>query len=152
MFWRMCLKAGSQHLDHWSESYQNTSRHCAEERRGIISEMMPWRNKSVCLLFYPLHFILSSSFIWGNTDQTDHFTCSHLLVIVTLCWIRPETRECNSITCKNFILHTLDSLESFSAKSFRQDVPRAKWRQGDIPSKWHLSGWGRTWGRDASYE
>ena len=52
---------------------------------------MPWRNKSVCLLFYPLHFILSSRIIWwGNRGR--HWPCPIyictllrlLLVLLTL--------------------------------------------------------------------
>ena len=39
-----------------------------QRERGIISEMMPWRNKSVCLLFYSLHLVLSSSILCWATE------------------------------------------------------------------------------------
>ena len=125
-----------------------------QRERGIISEMMPWRNKSVCLLFYSLHLVLSLNiFFWGT--ETDHSALSLFLQTWMTCscdfnFTEVGQRHGNVIQLlakTSSSMCILWTFQNFSG-DLCQDVPRAKWRQEHIPNKWHLSGWGS----DASYE
>ena len=151
--WRISLRALSREpafgsLERELSKYEQTL--CRE--RGIISERMPWRNKSVCLLFYSLHFILSSSIFWGTEARLTIVLCLILHTWVTCScdfnFTEFGQRQGNLIQLLAKTSSSMCILWTFQnfSEDLCQDVPRAKWRQGDIPNKWHLSGWGRTWG------
>ena len=77
-------------MDHWSESYQNTSRHCAERGgNNIRDDAMAEQIRLSLVLFASFGFIIEH--LLGNRGKTDHSALSLflqtwrlVLVILTL--------------------------------------------------------------------
>ena len=65
-------------MDHWSESYQNTSRHCAErEGNNIRDDAMAEQIRLSLVLFASFGFIIEH--LLGNRGKTDHSALSLFL-------------------------------------------------------------------------
>lgn len=121
------------------------------EGNNIREDAMAEQIRLSLVLFASFHFIIEH--LLGDRGKTDHSALSLFLQTLVTCscdfnFTEFGQRRGNLIQLLAKTSSSMCILWTFQnfSEDLCQDVPRAKWRQGDIPNKWHLSGQGRTWG------